>query len=349
MKKSYYSKKSDVRLNSVSQINESLSFFSKLPNEIKLIIFDFVRNIDRMLICRTCRLWKKLIEEKYFIKSIKPSFEDCIVNEDFYNFRKYLHVRPNLHQQQLIVSKSNSIFTKHFVSLSPKISLPTISQVNYDDLLITYATIGNINVLNYLISKGVKKSAIDNAFSWSMDYNNTSIDYNNTDVAIFLLNHGANIHTDDDNALISATKYNNFSLLKILIGKGADVNARRSDALLIAIEKNKPEIVRLLLENGADVHVDNDLPLHYAVGKLEINKILIEFGANINTKNSIILRYNAQLGHTDVVRLLLEKGADFRAQNYAAFKAAYVNDHTDTVELFINAGADKKVLDYPYQ
>ena len=49
-----------------------------------------------------------------------------------------------------------------------------------------------------------------------------------------------------------------------LINEGADVHADNDYALMVASENGHIEVVKILLEHGADVHADNDSALRYA-------------------------------------------------------------------------------------
>jgi hypothetical protein len=82
---------------------------------------------------------------------------------------------------------------------------------------------------------------------------------------VALLNAGANIHTQDDNALRLAALYGRVNTVKALIDADADVHARNDYALRFAAASGHAEIVQMLLEAGADVHANGDQALELSI------------------------------------------------------------------------------------
>jgi len=107
----------------------------------------------------------------------------------------------------------------------------------------------------------------------------------------YLISHGANIHTYDDNAIRWASHYGHLEVVKLLISKGANIHAANNYALRWASENGHIEVVQLLISKGANIHANDDCAIIWAVdnGYLEIVKLLVEVvefliskGANIH-------------------------------------------------------------------
>ena len=97
-------------------------------------------------------------------------------------------------------------------------------------------------------------------------------------------------------------------LIERLIQEGADVHADDDWALMWASEKGHVEVVKVLLENGADVHADNDYALRGASGngRVEVVKVLLENGADVHAGNDCALRWASGNGRVEVVKVLKE-------------------------------------------
>jgi len=70
-----------------------------------------------------------------------------------------------------------------------------------------------------------------------------------------LLNWGANIHAQDDQALISASSYGRLSVVEELLRRGANVHAQNEKALKQAILNNRQTVIQKLFDNGANINV----------------------------------------------------------------------------------------------
>jgi hypothetical protein len=68
---------------------------------------------------------------------------------------------------------------------------------------------------------------------------------------------GANVHAQDDKALIYAAAYGHFEVVKLLINNGADIHSRNNQALRFALEKGRKGIVELLISKGALACIEN--------------------------------------------------------------------------------------------
>ena len=117
--------------------------------------------------------------------------------------------------------------------------------------------------------------------------------------------------------LIEMARQGNMKGIKYLENSGADIHAENEDALILTSYSGHLEAVKYSVEQGADVHAQGDLALRWAseYGHLEIVKYLVEQGANIHAQNDYALGWARQNGHSEVVQYLLEHGADIQDWN----------------------------------
>ena len=84
------------------------------------------------------------------------------------------------------------------------------------------------------------------------------------DVVRLLLDHGANVHANDDQALRFAAYNGHLNVVRLLLDRGANIHARDDNALRSADDHCHQDIVRLLLSRGANIDVlSPDLQITY--------------------------------------------------------------------------------------
>ena len=95
--------------------------------------------------------------------------------------------------------------------------------------------------------------------------------------------------------LMRASNYGYLEVVKLLLEHGADVHAHEDEALKWASMNGHTEVVKLLLEHGADVHACEDEALKSASvrGYVEIVKLLREH--KVLEKNRIAKEENPSL------------------------------------------------------
>ncbi len=108
-----------------------------------------------------------------------------------------------------------------------------------------------------------------------------------------------------DKMLIEMAKEGSVKGVSMMLSKGADIHAQNDLALMWASLKGHLEVVKYLTEHGAD-DVHNDLALRLASekGHLEVVKYLVEHGADVHALDDAALRWASQYGHLDVVKYL---------------------------------------------
>lgn len=158
----------------------------------------------------------------------------------------------------------------------------------------------------------------------------------------YLLNIGADIHVNDDEALFKAVEKGQSETIKYLLLKGANINAKNRSIVPYAVLYRDLDIVRLLVENNADPHVKNDLSMWMAAefGKYSIVLYLLEQGAVVIPRKdaeefkkakknipcySLLSRYSGKT-ITEIIEILSDK----REQTKTASKC---NHYTDQINM----------------
>ena len=106
--------------------------------------------------------------------------------------------------------------------------------------------------------------------------------------------------------LFDAASIGNNALVAFLLDHGANIHGQNDLALRWAAENGHTETVKLLLDRGANIHACDDAALRYAAagGHTEMVKLLLDRGANIHAYNDDALSRAANKGHTETVKLL---------------------------------------------
>ena len=181
-----------------------------------------------------------------------------------------------------------------------------------------------------------------------------------TEVAVALLNHGADIHAvdkDKNTPLHLACKGGNNVLVSILLERGADVNARgfkQETPMHLAI--NDIRTVLILWEHGADVDASNvylQSPLYFACsrGCLDVALFLSEEGACIHGRTfngSTPLHSACDNGHTDVAVSLVDRGACINSRDdnqRTPLHIAVRKGRSELAYAMLNMGADPNTVD----
>ena len=69
----------------------------------------------------------------------------------------------------------------------------------------------------------------------------------------FLLSRGANIHAQDDRALINAAEEGHLQVVEFLVNHGADVQAQGDQALINASDQDHTSVIEFLVSRGANL------------------------------------------------------------------------------------------------
>jgi len=117
----------------------------------------------------------------------------------------------------------------------------------------------DVEVLQELVDEGADVAAAWNAYPlrWAAENGHTK-------VVRFLLEHGANVHAQDDEALRWAAEKGNAETVRVLLEAGADVHSMGDYGIRLAAENGHTETVKVLLEHGADVYAWSNFALRHA-------------------------------------------------------------------------------------
>jgi ankyrin repeat protein len=290
------------------------------PIEILEHILRFVPNLYLTRCIRINKKWKNLIENKILFIEIPPTMEACIINLDYYHFRRYLNEPFDEYQLQLIKLVNSEILIKYFFK-----GRADDLEINKNNLFIEYCTRNQVEAVTFLLDNGVNIH-VDNDEALRR-----SVFYKNFEVVKLLIEKGANIHAGDDDALRRSAINGDIKIIKLLLDNEANIHVDNDSSLLWSASGGHFEVVKLLLEKGIDIHALNDDALRWSAfrGHIEVVKLLLEpwiyipswpkekKGADVHSNNNNALLWSAQAGHLEIVKLLVEKGADlYSERNY---------------------------------
>jgi len=198
---------------------------------------------------------------------------------------------------------------------------------------------------------------------------NAALGKGHLDVALFLLDHGADGENGRMTGLYIASSYGYADVVRSLIDRGADLNAICEDydkdgtdvnwtPLHVAIYKKRQDITILLLECGADMEIRNGwnqtaLYMASSLGCADIVQQLISHGAELNAgceyaKRTPLLHVASCDGIPLILRILLEHRANPNATDILGKAALHLVSHrrgNTEVELLLEDGTDVDVRD----
>ena len=182
------------------------------------------------------------------------------------------------------------------------------------------------------------------------------------------LDRGADVHFQNDAALVNAVVQNSGAAVQYLLYHGANVNARNHMMMVTACERGNDEIVRLLFRHGASL---NDPMLRPPLVETIVHDrwstflLLISLGADLRVFNDCPLVIASHLGRVRYIRVLVNlqereealisyglpiknmqlNGANVQAYDELALKEAVRRGDAQLVEYLLSTGAD--VLQIP--
>ncbi|KAI8815134.1 ankyrin repeat-containing domain protein [Cladochytrium replicatum] len=124
--------------------------------------------------------------------------------------------------------------------------------------------------------------------------------------------------------LALASKFKWKEIVELLVQRGANIHHEGEQALWTAIRHKNSEMVDTLLRLGADINGDEDAVLIRACESksVEFVRKAMDLGANVNARSGAALITAVWLGHEGVVQVLLDHGADVVAQKRLAIRTA---------------------------
>lgn len=148
--------------------------------------------------------------------------------------------------------------------------------------------------------------------------------YGISDSLKLLLDYGANVHYNDDEAFLYAIKYINSykDVIKLLLSYGADVHVYDEYALLNACNNSDYDSVKLFLQYGADVHYDDEKALRSACSNYNflLIDLLVRYGAVVNSVK--VIEQIIYTNNNTILEFLLTRGLDLHFNNDYALRYA---------------------------
>ncbi|APR99067.1 ankyrin repeat domain-containing protein [Wolbachia endosymbiont of Folsomia candida] len=218
---------------------------------------------------------------------------------------------------------------------------------------------GDLDLVKYLVEE---KNVGVNAWVNRKTLLQTAIEEEKFDIAIFLVDKGANLLVQDSAGyfiLHKAVEKGSLDLVRCIVeSKGMHVDIRQGNgitSLHVAAGSGNLDLVKYLIEKGAQININRwvGTPLHVAVNKndLEVVKYLINAGANVNLKDGedkTPLHLAAKNGNLSIVKYLMKNGADLKmtdSKGKTPLHLAAKNGNLSIVKYLIENGADSKITD----
>ncbi|XP_026750378.2 transient receptor potential channel pyrexia-like isoform X2 [Galleria mellonella] len=199
------------------------------------------------------------------------------------------------------------------------------------------AALGNLDVLNEILSVAKQKDSIDYQNEKGETALFKAVTHGHVDCLKAILNEGASLEITiegDANILHVAAEIGNVEVLKVLLEYDDAITEKLINALTdggrrgfgpihFAVSENHVECVKLLLSKKADIRLRtrcsphrSSTPLHIAAVKnfVEIAKVILDFDKTtiyeVNSMGWFPLHSASHHGSRDVISILLREGAD---------------------------------------
>lgn len=229
--------------------------------------------------------------------------------------------------------------------------------------LILAAKRGNLDILNYLISK---KANIDFFNGEHQNALHHSIANGHIEIVQALLKAGVSINTltsDNNSPLMIAIKYNRTDISKYLIDNNADVSVKRKfvepftnvaaeeNAFSIALKKDNLDLVKFFIENGKvdinAIEINNTSYILQAARNKALKAVeyLIEQGVKLDSKDSAgnhLIHYAVKNGWYNMLKRLIETYQvnidELGQENITPFSLSILNSNKEIIEYLISKG-----------
>lgn len=218
------------------------------------------------------------------------------------------------------------------VSLASWINQELI-QINYTDVkLITSFNRNDFDIAETIIDYNEDKTVLDNILTSQDNCNNIKL----------LLDHGADIHAENDFMLRNACLCGKIEIVKLLLQYDADITVLDYEALDNACWCR--DIVDLLLMHN----IYDKCALYYAIyygASVEVVRSILAVTSLVDYKvkmwymyhdSDMLLRHACDISNIEVIRVLIEHGADIHNLNDCCFRLAVYKGKIDLVKYFLS-------------
>jgi len=270
----------------------------------------------------------RTLVKKIFIEACKKSLLD-VVSDICWNNRDQVEdvMEDGLYES---CNTGNLVLVKYLVTQGAKLWLIC------DRALIVASKNGYPEIVKYLIKNGANvHTQYDSALQHACMHNHF-------DIVKILIAHGADVNAGCGYALaMTISRTNNLVMAKYLLDHGANIHENQDMAFREACSHGKLDAVKFLISHGANIHANYDSALGEACvnGHLDMVKFLVEHNANIHYCDDLALRNASIKGHLKIVKFLVESGANVNAHDSWALQCAINNDHFDVAKYLIKTGA----------
>lgn len=226
---------------------------------------------------------------------------------------------------------SFSILTVQAASNKATAVMPDVTKATANQQLFTAIQQNNLKIVKALIEKNIDSISVNIYKDKSETETALTLSIGNPEIMSYLIKEGANVNATVEQSgwsepmritpLIKSVYKKDFDSIKILVNHGANVNyetAQGFRALDLAITNDSsPQIIMYLLKNGAKVNyktteLGNYTPLIAATKNqnLPIVQLLLTLGANptlTDANNQTALDYAIKTGNKTLINLLTNK------------------------------------------
>ncbi|PVU92104.1 hypothetical protein BB561_004035 [Smittium simulii] len=210
---------------------------------------------------------------------------------------------PKIYLKNISTSAIKVIFQKNNFELAELLTDYGLKYTEYPQLISEMSRNTNVQVINFLISKGLDpRYDCDAALLEAIYFDK------NTDVVEYLLSIGLDANARKGKVLEFACRRGNLNIVKILLKSGAKFMPPHSEAFYNAINSRNLELVKYLTEQGVDIFTRESRSVSIACNILagEIVQYLILKGAKVCIKGDLLIsacshwyeRYGVAVEHT---------------------------------------------------
>ena len=284
-------------------------------------------------------------KEKIFLTScskITYNFKLLLILDSEYNLEEIndkWRVKHILIKEYILENEINELI-KNLISESIVINQKYVEFIsNNTNIKLSH----NREIIKKLLSHGHYYLAIKIILNIIDNIDKINEQFGYSDIAKLLVDLGADIHAQDNRAIIMVTYDDHVDIVKLLVDSGANVHSQNSQAIILA-SNDHLSVVKLLTKLGEDVRSQNNRSittssLHY--GPFSMVKLSIDSGADIRTQNNQAIIYASLKGYLSVVTnsgfsKIVPISSSLLASsetNAQALKYTEVNKYSDIIEL----------------
>ena len=239
---------------------------SRLPIDVLMELYLYLDDIDLARACRTNKTINRRICQNniFWFNRIMSKFPELSVEDirenlgNYENYKQYYIDLTNILKKnninQILIENAEKTNRTDLTKIA--LALGAEYDLDYYYPLRIASDNGNMNVVKLILEKGVDlEERLGDAEDAGTIVGEALIGAGiggHIDIVKLLLKYGADIHTNNDEAVRWASKTGQYDVVRLLLEKGADIHAQEDGALIWAYDGDHSDVVKLLLANGAD-------------------------------------------------------------------------------------------------